>query len=89
MTFEQGTQPLGLKVLAFKVRMVTGSELKEGEVIKKLDNLNSSQSKDHWVWCSRDPLLFLETATPQQSQHPACIFHAEMQVIPIRILELI
>lgn len=67
--------------------MVTGSELKEGEVIKKLDNLNSVQRPLGLVL--QDPLLFLETATPQQSQHPACIFHAEMQVIPIRILELI
>lgn len=87
MTLGKALNLSGLRVLAFKVRMVTGSELKEGEVTKKLDNLNSVQRPLGLVL--QDPLVFLEAATPQQSQHPACIFHAEMQVIPIRILELI
>ena len=67
--------------------MLTGSELKEGEVTKKLDNLNSVQRPLGPVL--QDTLLSSEAATPWQSQHPACIFHAEMQVISIWILGLI
>ena len=64
--------------------MVTGSELKEGEVTKKLDNLNSVQRPPGLVF--QDPLLLLEAATPQQSQRLPAF---SRQVILIRILELV